>query len=63
MVEGNTEEMSAEKVAFKILDDDDRPPIDSQYMRSYMVFSFKMEDFSRKECLLAGGHMVKPLKL
>ena len=27
-------EMSAVKVAFKILDDDDKPPIGSQYMKS-----------------------------
>ena len=31
-------EMSAVKVAFKILDDDERPLIGSQYMKCHMVF-------------------------
>ena len=55
-------EMSAVKVAFKILDDDDKPPIHSQYMKCHMVFSIKMEDFSRKAHLVAGGHMVEAPK-
>ena len=55
-------EMSAVKVAFKILDDDDKPRIGSQYMKCHMVFSIKMEDFSRKMHLVAGGHMVEAPK-
>ena len=55
-------EMSAVKVAFKILDDDERQPIGSQYMKCHMVFSIKMEDFPRKACLVAGGHMVEAPK-
>ena len=43
-------EMSAVKVTFKILENDDKPPIGSQYMKCHMVFSIKMEDFSRKAC-------------
>ena len=39
-------EISAVKVAFNILDEDERPPIGSQYMRCHMVFSIKMDDFS-----------------
>ena len=39
-------EISVVKVAFKILDEDDGPPIGSQYMKCCMVFSTKMEDFS-----------------
>ena len=39
-------EMSAVKAVFKILDEDERPPIGSQYMKCYMVFSIDMEDFS-----------------
>ena len=39
-------EMCAGKVAFKILEDDDKPPIGSQYMKCHMVFSIKMENFS-----------------
>ena len=55
-------EMSAAKEAFKILDDDERPPIGSQYMKCHMVFSIKMEGFSRNACLVAGGHMVEAPK-
>ena len=55
-------EMSAVKVAFKILEDGDKPPIGCQYMKCHMVFSIKMEDFSRKACLVAGGHVVEDPK-
>ena len=55
-------EMSAVKVAFEILDDDERPPIGFQYMKCHMVFSIKMEDFSRKAHLVAGCHMVEAPK-
>ena len=55
-------EMSAVKAAFKIPEDDDKPPIGSQYMKCHMVFSMKMEDSSRKACLVAGTIWLKPLK-
>ena len=55
-------EMSAVKVVFKILDGKESPPIGFQYMKYHMVFSIKMEDFSRKACLDAGGHMVEAPK-
>ena len=55
-------EMSAVKVTFKILGEDERPPIGSQYMKCHMVFSIKMKDFSRKAHLVAGGHMVEAPK-
>ena len=55
-------EMSAVKVAFKILEDDDKPPIGSQYMKCHMVLLIKMEDSSRKACLVTGGHMVEAPK-
>ena len=45
--------MSAVKVAFKILDNDDKPPIGSQYMKCHMVFSIKMEDFTPKSLTFA----------
>ena len=53
-------ELSAVKVAFKIFDDDERPPIGFQDMKSHMVFSIKMENFSRNASLVPGGHMVEP---
>ena len=62
MVEGIEKEMNAVKAAFKILDEDDRPPIGSQYMKCHIMFSIKMEDFSRKAHLVAGGHMVEAPK-
>ena len=55
-------EIRAVKVAFKILEHDDKPPIGSQYMKCHMVFSIKIEDFSKKACLVAGGHMVEAPK-
>ena len=55
-------EMSVVKVAFKILEDDDKPLIGPRYMKCHMVFSIKMEDFSRKAHLVAGGHMVEAPK-
>ena len=55
-------EMSAVKVAFKILDNDDKPPIGSQYIKCHMVFSIKTQEFSRKACLVVGGHMVEAPK-
>ena len=55
-------EMSAVKVAFKVLDKDDKPPVGSEYMKCHMVFSIKMEDFSRKAHLVAGGHKVTRCK-
>ena len=36
-------EMSAVKVPFKILDEDERTPIGSQYMKYHMVFSIKID--------------------
>ena len=53
-------EMSAVKEASKILDDDERPPIGSQYLKCPMVFSIKMKDFSRKACLVTGAIWLKP---
>ena len=55
-------EMSAVKVAFNIIDEHERPPIGSQYMKCHMVFSIRMEDFSRKACLVVGVHMVEAPK-
>ena len=45
------------KVAFKILDQDDRVPIGYQQIRMHWIFDIKMEDFRRKARLVAGGHM------
>ena len=54
-------EMSTLKLAFKSLDENEKPPIGSQYRKCHMVFSIKMENFSQKPHLVAGGHMVEAL--
>ena len=45
------------KVAFKILDDGEMAPRGHQFVKCHMIFDIKMEDFSRKASLVAGGHM------
>ena len=55
-------EIRAVKIAFKILDDDERPPIGLQSMKCHMGFSVKMENFSRNACPAAGGRMVEAPK-
>ena len=42
---------------FDILDENDRIPVDYQFVRCHMVFDIKIEDFRRKARLVAGGHM------
>ena len=62
-MEGNTKGNECiEKVALKIFEDDEKPPIASQYMKCHMGLSIKMEDFSRKACLVTGGHVVEAPK-
>ena len=41
-------EMKNVRVAFKILDDGERPPPGFQFIRCHMIFDIKMEDFRRK---------------
>ena len=41
-------EMKNVRVAFKILDDGERPPPGFQFIRCHMIFDLKMEDFRRK---------------
>ena len=48
------------RVAFKILDTDERPPVGYQFIRCHMVFDIKIEDFQRKARFVAGGHMTEP---
>ena len=49
-------EMKNVRVAFKILSDDQSVPIGYQKIPCHMVFDIKMEDFTRKARLVAGGH-------
>ena len=45
------------KVAFKILDDGEMASRDHQFVKCYMVFDIKMENFRGKARLVAGVHM------
>ena len=55
-------EMKAVRIAFKILEGDEKPPPASQFMKCHMIFDIKMEDFRRKARLVAGGHTTETLK-
>ena len=50
-------EMKNVRVAFKILEDNEKPQPGFQFIRCHMIFDIKMEDFRRKAWLVAGGHM------
>ena len=49
------------RVAFNIIEDGDKAPIDYQFVKCHMVFDAKMEDFYRKARLVVGGHMTDVL--
>jgi hypothetical protein len=53
---GIAKEMKNVRVAFKILEDSESVPVGYQRIPCHMVFDIKMEDFTRKACLVAGGH-------
>ena len=55
-------EMKAVRIAFKILEGDEKPPPTSQCMKCHMIFNIKMVDFRRKARLVAGGHMTEAPK-
>ncbi len=54
---GIAKEMANVCIAFKILADDESVPIEYQKIPCHMVFDIKMEDFTHKARLVAGGHM------
>ena len=45
------------KGAFNILNDGEMAPRDHQFVKCHMIFDIKMENFRRKERLVAGGNM------
>jgi Reverse transcriptase (RNA-dependent DNA polymerase) len=53
-------EMTNVRVAFDVLDDDDKLPVDWQRINCHMVFDIKMGSLERKCRLVAGGHMTDP---
>ena len=57
-----SKEMTNVRVAFDILKDRDRPPIGHKHINCHLIFDVKMEDFRRKDRLVAGGHMTETPK-
>ena len=57
--EAITKEMAAIRIAFKLLDDRQNPPLGHSYMDCHMIFDIKLDGFRRKARLLTGGHMVE----
>ena len=55
-------EMTNFRVAFDILKDGDRAPIDHKQINCHLIFDVKMEDFRRKVRLVARGHMTETPK-
>jgi hypothetical protein len=51
--------MKNNRLAFKVLEEDDKVPIGYKWMKCHMVFDIKME-FTRKARYVAGGHMTDP---
>ena len=43
-------------IAFKLLDEREKPPPTYQEIRCHMIFDIKMEDLRRKAQYVAGGH-------
>jgi hypothetical protein len=52
-------EMKNVWIAFKVLDDRTGVPVGYQQIPCMLIFDIKM-DFTRKTCLVAGGHVTKP---
>jgi hypothetical protein len=51
-------EMTNVRVAFRILDDDQKIPPGYQYMECHLVFDVKFDGFKYKARMVAGGHMI-----
>jgi hypothetical protein len=51
--------MAKVRIAFKTLDDDEQVPPTFQQMHCHMVYDVKMENFQRKACLVACGHLTE----
>ena len=57
-----SKEMTNVRVAFDILKDGDRAPIGHKHINCHQIYDVKMEDFGRKACIVAGGHMTETPK-
>jgi hypothetical protein len=45
------------RIAFKCLNPGECVPLDYKWIKCHMIFDIKIEDFRRKACMVAGGHM------
>ena len=52
-------EMNNSRVAFQVLDHDERSPIDYTEITCHLIFDVKM-DLTRKARYVAGGHLTDP---
>jgi hypothetical protein len=52
-------EMKNNRLAFKVLEEEERVPVGYKWIKCHMIFDIKM-DFTRKARYVAGGHMTDP---
>jgi len=52
-------EMKNNRLAFKVLEEEERVPMGYKWIKCHMIFDIKM-DFTRKARYVAGGHMTDP---
>jgi hypothetical protein len=50
-------EMKDMHTAFKCLNPGEHASLDYKWIKCHMIFDIKIEDFRRKACMAAGGHM------
>jgi len=53
------EMQAAVRIAFRMLEDGQKPPPGYQFMSCHMIFDVKLDGFKRKARLVAGGHMTE----
>jgi hypothetical protein len=51
--------MTNNRSSFKFLDEEERVPVGSKWIKCHMIFNVKM-NFTRKARFVAGGHMTDP---
>jgi hypothetical protein len=56
-------EMKDVHIAFKCLNLGKRTPLDYKWIKCYMIFDIKIEDFRRKAHMVSGGHMTGALTI
>ena len=54
--DGISKDINSDIIAFKLLDEGEKPPPTYQEIRCHMVFNIKIEYFRQKGRYVAGGH-------